>query len=387
MSVKHHQKKQPSQMGCSPLAMVLFVLLLLVIAAIGAWFWVMVPRLAADTFGLPVSYLTPLQRFSYSAQLLLSQQDLLVPKEITDEQIPVVIESGESVNSIALKLEQAGVVRDAPSFRLYLIYAGLDTSIQAGSYQLSPGLSAVEIAGLIQDATSREVRFVILPGWRAEEVAAALAGYGLDIKFEQFMAVVHAPQQLSIPDAYKSLSSLEGFLFPGEYRISRSATENEVVAMFVYGFDSALTPQLRAGFQQQGLNVLEGVILASMVQREAMLIEEMPTIASVFLNRRAVGMKYDSDPTVQYAIGTASSGNPWWKSPLSYDDLTVDSPYNTYLYGGLPPGPICNPGLEALQAVALPAQTPYYYFRGACDGSLRHEFARTYEEQLENACP
>jgi UPF0755 protein len=367
--------------------MVLFALLLLVIAAIGAWFWVMVPRLAADTFGLPVSYLTPLQRFSYSAQLLLSQQDLLVPKEITDEQIPVVIESGESVNSIALKLEQAGVVRDAPSFRLYLIYAGLDTSIQAGSYQLSSGLSAVEIAGLIQDATSREVRFVILPGWRAEEVAAALAGYGLDISPEQFMAVIHAPQQLSIPDAYKSLSSLEGFLFPGEYRIPRTATAEEAVTMFVNGFDSALTPQLRAGFQQQGLSVLEGIIVGSMVQREAMLIEEMPTIASVFLNRRAVGMKYDSDPTVQYALGTASDGNPWWKSPLSYDDLTIDSPYNTYLFGGLPPGPICSPGPEALQAVALPAQTPYYYFRGACDGSLRHEFARTYEEQLENACP
>ena len=111
----------------------------------------------------------------------------------------------------------------------------------------------------------------------------------------------------------------------------------------------------------------------------------MPRIASVFLNRRAIGMKLDSDPTVQYALGF--NNDTWWTNPLSLADLQVDSPYNTYLNPGLPPGPICNPGLAALKAVAFPEQTPYFYFRAACDHSGRHLFAETFEQHKSNACP
>ncbi|MBP1704218.1 MAG: hypothetical protein H6Q38_3325, partial [Chloroflexi bacterium] len=99
------------------------------------------------------------------------------------------------------------------------------------------------------------------------------------------------------------------------------------------------------------------------------------------------GMKLDSDPTVQYAIGFNPEQNTWWTNPLSTNDLQFNSPYNTYLNWGLPPGPIANPSLEALQAVANPAQTPYYFFRAACDGSGKHAFAETLEEQVRNACP
>jgi UPF0755 protein len=98
-------------------------------------------------------------------------------------------------------------------------------------------------------------------------------------------------------------------------------------------------------------------------------------------------MKLDADTTVQYALGWNEGSGSWWKSPLSLDDLQVDSPYNTYLAAGLPPGPIANPGSAALQALAFPAETSYYYFRAACDGSGRHTFARTFEEQVANACP
>lgn len=98
-------------------------------------------------------------------------------------------------------------------------------------------------------------------------------------------------------------------------------------------------------------------------------------------------MNLDSDPTVQYALGYNSSQNSWWTNPLSSADLQIDSPYNTYLYAGLPPGPISNPGLSALQAVAFPAETPYLYFRAKCDGSGTHNFAETLEEQIQNACP
>jgi UPF0755 protein len=99
------------------------------------------------------------------------------------------------------------------------------------------------------------------------------------------------------------------------------------------------------------------------------------------------GIKLDSDPTVQYAVGYDPTQQTWWVNPLSAADLQTDSPFNTYLYSGLPPGPICNPPLSAIQAVAFPAQTPYYFFRARCDGSGRHLFARTYDEHLSNACP
>jgi len=311
----------------------------------------------------------------------------MTPKDSNGAPITFVVESGESVNSITYRLEQEGVIRDAPSLRLFLIYAGLDTGIQAGTYELNPAWSAIEIAYSIQNATSREVKFVLLSGWRAEEVGFALAAYGLPIDPQKFMDLVGSPQKLDIPQEYKSLSTLEGFLGPGEYQISRTTDEKTVLVQFIQKFDETMTPELRSGFTQQGLELGEAVILASIVQREAMDKSEMPTIASVFYNRLAIGMKLDSDPTVQYAVGNDTNGDPWWKNPLTWDDLDLDSPFNTYIYSGFPPNAICNPSQQALEAVAFPAQTPYFYFRAACDGSLRHEFAKTYEEHLQNACP
>ena len=127
--------------------------------------------------------------------------------------------------------------------------------------------------------------------------------------------------------------------------------------------------------------------LASIVQREAVDRDEMPMIASVFYNRLEISMKLETDPTVQYALGYNSAQNSWWTTPLTYTHLEVLSPYNTYIYSGLPPTPIANPSLAALQAVAFPAQTPYYYFRAACDGSGTHNFSETYEQHLQYACP
>jgi UPF0755 protein len=152
-------------------------------------------------------------------------------------------------------------------------------------------------------------------------------------------------------------------------------------------FLASLTVELQDGFSRQGLNVYQAVTLASIIEREAIVDEEMPLIASVFFNRLAIGMKLETDPTIQYALGYNLSQNTWWTNPLTLSDLEVDSPYNTYLHPGLPPGPICNPGLAALQAVAFPAQTPYYYFRARCDGSGLHSFAETFEQHIQNACP
>jgi UPF0755 protein len=183
------------------------------------------------------------------------------------------------------------------------------------------------------------------------------------------------------------VESLEGFLLPVSYTIKRDATTASFLATFVQAFNQQVNQDLRDGFKRQNLSLFEAVTLASMVQKEAVVEEEQPIIASVFLNRLAVQMKLDSDPTVQYALGYNSSQKSWWTNPLTADDLQTQSPYNTYLNAGLPPGPIANPSLSALQAVAFPAQTPYYYFRARCDGSGKHLFAKTLDEQVNNACP
>jgi UPF0755 protein len=151
-------------------------------------------------------------------------------------------------------------------------------------------------------------------------------------------------------------------------------------------FIDQITPELEDQLSNHGLNLHQAVILASIIEREAVLDEEMPLIASVFLNRLNQEFQLAADPTVQYALGYNSDQNNWWTNPLSLEDLKYQSPYNTYLNTGLPPGPICNPGPDALLAVAYPAHTNFLYFRAACDGSGSHSFALTFEEHLENAC-
>ncbi|MCA9967129.1 MAG: endolytic transglycosylase MltG, partial [Anaerolineales bacterium] len=177
-------------------------------------------------------------------------------------------------------------------------------------------------------------------------------------------------------------NTLEGYLFPGQYRIPVTTTAAELVAMMLARFDSEVTPALRQGFGAQGLTLHEAVTLASIVEREGVVAEERPLIASVFHNRLRAAMPLQADPTVQYALGSATG--EWWKSPLDVADLSLDSPYNTYQIPALPPGPINSPSLSSLQAVAEPAQSSYLFFVANCDGQNRHLFSITYEEHQAN---
>jgi UPF0755 protein len=155
--------------------------------------------------------------------------------------------------------------------------------------------------------------------------------------------------------------------------------------MMIENLESRITPEMMAGFQVQGLDLHQAITLAAIVEREAVVADERELIVSVFLNRLSMGMKLEADPTVQYALGVQSDGS-WWKAPLTLVDLEVNSPFNTYVIEGLPVGPICNPGLDSLRAVAFPATSNYLYFRAMCDGSGRHSFAQTFVEHQLNAC-
>jgi len=357
---------------------------LLVIACLFVTF-ISIPSQAEKIYGQPAAWLTITQRVQYSASLLWYDGLLTRPLDAASAaEGYFTVTPAESVNSIANNLEVMGFIRDAESFRAYLIYSGLDTSIQAGEYKLSPAMSAIDIAHELQDATSAEVRFVILPGWRMEEIAASLLTSGLSITPEAlFSAVADPPQNY---DFLSGATSAEGFLYPDSYIFPRETTADEFVNELVRNFALRLSRDVRLGFENQGLSVYQAVTIASIVQREAVRREEAPLIASVYINRWKIGMKLEADPTVQYAIGYNPMQGTWWTNPLSALDLDFDSPFNTYEYAGLPPTPISNPGSEALQAVAFPAETPYYFFRAKCDGSGYHFFSETFEEHLANGC-
>jgi UPF0755 protein len=345
-----------------------------------------IPSRAAQIYGPPVASLSLPQRVQYSALLLWYDGLLTQPLDLSGTEQSFTVEQGESVNSVADRLQGVGLIRDAEALRSYLIYSGLDISVQSGEYKLSTAMSALDIAHELQDATPEEITFVVLPGWRVEEVANSLATSGLQITYDEFVEATKIP-----PHEYDFLadtSSVEGFLYPDAYIFPRTTSSAEaMINEMVRNFAAHLTLDLRNGFDRQGLSVYQAVTLASMVEREAVQDDEQTLIASVYINRLNIGMKMEADPTVQYAVGYNFLQQTWWTNPLSLLDLEVNSVYNTYRYEGLPPTPIASPSLGALSAVAFPAETTYYYFRAKCDGSGFHEFSETFDEHLQNACP
>jgi len=341
----------------------------------------------SEKFGPPSPHLTLTQQIIFPLELFFNRSELTTPMNLAGQESLFEIGQGESVSMICLRLEGEGLIEDAELFRSYLVYTGLDRHLQSGRFPLNSTMSPVQIAAELLDATPEDAVVSILPGWRIEEVAVNIASSGLDIPSEVFIHAAYAPSSdyLSVLPI-EDISSLEGFLFPNTYAFPRETDLDGTVVGILSMFTQQIDTTLMDGFSRQGLTLYEAVIVASLIEKEAVLDEEKPLIASVFINRLSEGMRLETDPTVQYALGYQSDVDSWWKSPLSESDLLIDSPYNTYVSFGLPPTPICNPDLGSLRAVAFPAETPYFYFRAACDGSGRHNFAITYEEHLNNAC-
>ena len=363
---------------------VLALLLVLLALVVLLFVFIFIPLEVRRTYGPPAPLLSPSQDFQYSLKLFWYDGSLTEPLDPNGTEQTFAIAQNESVFIFASRLEADRLIRDAGAFRDYLIYTGLDTTVQAGEYQLSPAMSMVDIAHALQDATPAEVEFIVLPGWRMEEIAASLPTSGLAVTPEEFLAVARQPRWV---DFVSEAVSGEGMLYPAAYILPRETNAGSLVEALTRNFSLHLTTDLRDGFSRRDLTVYEAVILASIIEREAIHDEEAPLIASVYLNRLEIGMKLDADPTVQYALGYDPIQGTWWKNPLSLADLQVSSPYNTYANPGLPPAPICNPGLNALRAVAFPADTSYYFFRAKCDGSGHHIFAETFEEHIANGCP
>lgn len=300
----------------------------------------------------------------------------------------VTIPPGSSAADIGAELQQLGLVRSSLVFRYAADQAGVGSDLAAGDYELSKSMSTTEIVQVLAKGEVKRGLVATIPeGWRSEQIADRLQATGFATR-DDFLNAVATPQ--SVPSVevlpQPAVPRLEGYLFPETYQVPQEVSGSQAAEMMVKMFTQRVGDEVRTPSSSR-LNPQQVITLASIVEREAKVASERPMIASVYLNRLAHDMPLEADPTVQYAVatrdGAAASAYDYWR-PLTADDLSVDSPYNTYTHSGLPPGPICNPGEASIQAVLQPAQTDYLYFVATTDGSGTHLFARTLDEHNAN---
>ena len=295
------------------------------------------------------------------------------------------VEPGQGGAQIAEHLARERVIRNAGLFRFLVRYYGVGRDLQAGRYSLPPDATVRDVIAALTKGQQLLVAVTVREGWRAEEIAALLAKLEI-AKRDSFLALVQSGRTTlaSLP-VDPPVPSLEGYLFPDTYLVPKEYGAEAFWRLMLGTFAERFTEDMRQKAKEKGLTVHQVVTLASIVEREAVLPEEQPLVASVFLNRLRREMKLDADPTVQYALtppGIPPPGEGYWKKDLTVEDLVVASPFNTYATVGLPPTPIANPGLGAIKAVLNPPETPYLYFVAKPDGS--HAFASTFEEHRSN---
>lgn len=320
-----------------------------------------------------------------------AQSELLsAPAGLGTTPVVVTITPGQTAGQIARTLVTAGVLApDRESlFVDYVTQERLDQNLYAGQYTLDPRSTIPEIAQQLQRNSPTEVTLTFLAGWRLEEMVAYLeAVQPARIRAAEFWSITQNPAGKVDRDLLSVTGgeSLEGYLFPGNYTISVETDAATLISLMLQRFDTQVSAEIEAGWRSLGLTPAMAVTVASIVQREAVEAAEMPLIAGVFLNRLQREMRLEADPTVQYAIGYQADIDSWWRSPLRAVDLQIDSPYNTYRHAGLPPSPIANPGLAALEAVAFPEPSNFLFFVAGCgDSGTIHYFSETYEEHLAN---
>ena len=323
------------------------------------------------------------EEFILTIYMRMKQQDIETP--ISDDATPMnfSIAQGEAAILVAQRLQEVGLIRDGGLFRWSMRYYGVDSKLAAGDYQLSRNMNMPQIAKALQHALYEETSIQIIEGWRAEQVAEMLARKGL-VTADEFMTTVNTGgYSYSVLGDKPPTVGLEGYLFPDTYRVNANANAAQIIDKLVATLDARFDDSRRSQAAARGLSVFEVLTLASIVEREAVVAQERPMIADVYLNRIKKGMYLQADPTVQYALGFQPATSQWWLLPLPIEALSETvSIFNTYLNPGLPPHPICNPSLASIDAVLNPAGTDYFYFYSKGDGT--HAFAKTYEEHLRN---
>ena len=287
----------------------------------------------------------------------------------------VDIPPGSGPGRIGERLVAAGVVRDEWTFRAGLWLSGQARVLKAGEYRFDAPMHALDVIDKIARGDVYKRLLTFREGLTVLEMAQVFEDKGFG-KAEEFRKA--AENAALIADLDAEARDLEGYLFPETYSLPRATPASDIVAQMVKGFRAALTPEIIAAAKADNLTIRQLVTLASLVEKETGTPDERPVVAAVYRNRLRIQMPMQADPTVIYALQKAGA----YKGNLTRDHLQFDSPYNTYRYPGLPPGPIASPGRAALEASAKPASVEYLYFVSKNDGS--HVFASTLAEHNRN---
>lgn len=307
------------------------------------------------------------------------------PASSSSDVVLFTIEEGQGVNEISRNLKSEGLIVDSYTFEMYLWLRRFESKLQAGEYALPKNANAIQLTSQIIKGVgaSNETVIKIPEGWTAQDIANYLDTEKHVVSKDRFLAAARVTDSRAIlPDATfdfleskPSAVDLEGYLFPDTYRIYKDADSADILEKMLMNFGQKLTPDLRKDIEKSGMTLHEVLTLASIVQNEVQTAEDMKFAAGIFLKRLEMGKPLESDATVNY-ITKKGTTRP------SLDDLQTNSPYNTYKNAGLPPGPICNPGLQAIEAVVRPRTSPYLYFLTTPDG--RVIYSETFEEHLAN---
>jgi UPF0755 protein len=287
----------------------------------------------------------------------------------------VDIPPGAGSRAIGDRLVAAGVVRDAATYRAALWMSGQGRHLKAGEYRFDRAMTPFEAIDKIARGDVFVISLTFPEGLTIAEMAKLFEAHGLG-PARTFVTAASDPEPVREIDP--AARDLEGYVFPDTYALPRHTTAAQLMRLAVARFEHVFTPDLRRDAAAGDLTVRQAVTLASIVEKEASRPDERPQVARVYLNRLRLGMALQCDPTVIYALQRAGKYN----GNLRREDLAVDSPYNTYRYPGLPPGPIASPGRASLEAAVHPADNEYLYFVSRNDGS--HAFARTLDEHNRN---
>jgi len=306
------------------------------------------------------------------------------PTTAVGETVVLEIPSGYGSAQVARLLEEKGLIRNAFVYRYYLAYHGVSNRLQAGKYRFVIGTDVAQITrDLVEGNVFRETVKVTIPeGFRIEQIVARLKEAGLGSR-ERYLTLIQEhdfsqfPFVRNIPKDAPLKYRLEGYLFPDTYEFEKDADEVTVLTAMLERFARELTPQRQERLRDLGLSVHQWVTMASLVEREAKVDKERPVIAGVLWNRLNENWLLQIDATVQYILGEP-------KERLTYRDLEIDDPYNTYVYEGLPPGPIGAPGELSLEAVLYPQAHRYFFYVTKKDGTDEHYFAETHAEHEKN---
>ncbi len=298
------------------------------------------------------------------------------------EPVTFSVQNEETAESVGERLEEQGIIRSSWYFEMRMRLGSSDAQLNPGQYELSPGMAVSEIIDEITTtgtAGTATIRFQ--EGWRTEQYAEHLAETGLLESADEFMDAVASPQwDFDFLASRPADAQLEGYLFPDTYEFRGDVTAEEIVEILLETFESRVPPELQERADDLGYNFHNVITIASIIEREAVISEERPVMASVFFNRMEENMPLQADPTVQYVVG--QPGN-WWPE-ITQEDINRMAPHNTYQRPGIPPWPIANPSLASIQAALEPDETDYLFFVATGDGSGAHRFAETYDEHQQN---